>query len=612
MKNNIYKIIVLISIVLLQITSQSQVIINGHIYNNITQLPIANMPVQISADSTTQSGGIFSYFNVVFTDINGYYEDNVTLPSSSMQILFKIGVYDCQNYLHSQTKVSTNSPLVTDFYICPPNNIPGPITNSCHAFYNANTPATQANLVYFSDSSYCTIGNIISYYWDFDDGQHSNNKNPIHTFASIGNYNVCLTIATDSGCTSTYCDTIFAGVNTTPCFAYYTYSLQNSSPYTVSFNAFSNTTSSGTIWTWNFGNNTPSISSQNSNITYTFSQAGTYNVCLTATTSNTCTYSFCDTVTINPNISGYSLCGIITSGTNILNNIYVILYSIDSATSIFTPIDTTALNPNGVYCFQNLPQGLYAVMAYSFIVPSSSNTSSYLPTYYGNVIYWTGAQIIFLTGNSSAFYNFNLTPLNNSSSISGTGNIGGNVVSTLPKALNSGSPYENLLVFLIDALTDEPLLFTYSDENGGYVFNNIAYGTYKVHPELPGLNAVPATIVIDENSPNNFDVLITINGTNITASTSSISKTGINSISDIYPNPTISNSYIKITDNIKIVSVDVFDLLGRKVENILITNLFSENLIKINSEKLNAGVYNIVLKTDNGFIINKKLVKSCN
>ena len=48
----------------------------------------------------------------------------------------------------------------------------------------------------------------ISYNWDFGDGTNSNLAYPSHIYASTGFYQLCLTIADGSGCTSTYCDSL--------------------------------------------------------------------------------------------------------------------------------------------------------------------------------------------------------------------------------------------------------------------------------------------------------------------------------------------------------------------------------------------------------------------
>jgi PKD repeat protein len=44
-------------------------------------------------------------------------------------------------------------------------------------------------------------GRIVSYHWDFADGQSSNEQNPIHTYRSSGNYHVKLTVTDDNDAT---------------------------------------------------------------------------------------------------------------------------------------------------------------------------------------------------------------------------------------------------------------------------------------------------------------------------------------------------------------------------------------------------------------------------
>lgn len=49
---------------------------------------------------------------------------------------------------------------------------------------------------------------IISWDWSFGDGNTSTIQEPMNTYTANGDYIVCLTIATDNGCTSTICDTV--------------------------------------------------------------------------------------------------------------------------------------------------------------------------------------------------------------------------------------------------------------------------------------------------------------------------------------------------------------------------------------------------------------------
>jgi len=69
-------------------------------------------------------------------------------------------------------------------------------TIECIAEFNVqldtlnNTPHTFI----FSDNS---SGNIISWLWDFGDGNFSQQQNPVHTYGFAGNYNVCLYVSSD-------------------------------------------------------------------------------------------------------------------------------------------------------------------------------------------------------------------------------------------------------------------------------------------------------------------------------------------------------------------------------------------------------------------------------
>jgi PKD repeat protein len=51
-------------------------------------------------------------------------------------------------------------------------------------------------------------GNNLTYLWDFGDGNTSNAQFPTHTYATNGNYYLCLTIDDGAGCVDMYCDSI--------------------------------------------------------------------------------------------------------------------------------------------------------------------------------------------------------------------------------------------------------------------------------------------------------------------------------------------------------------------------------------------------------------------
>lgn len=57
----------------------------------------------------------------------------------------------------------------------------------------------DALTVTFTDTSSDSDGTITAYAWNFGDGSSSNQKNPVHTFASAGDYTVSLTVTDNDG-----------------------------------------------------------------------------------------------------------------------------------------------------------------------------------------------------------------------------------------------------------------------------------------------------------------------------------------------------------------------------------------------------------------------------
>ncbi|MCB9197103.1 MAG: PKD domain-containing protein [Flavobacteriales bacterium] len=99
-------------------------------------------------------------------------------------------------------------------------SIQGCSDNQCYYFTVANQTTCNANFYLFQDSINQGVyyawnmatGNNLTYFWDFGDGTTSNLTYPIHTYASPGNYMLCLTVTGSNGCTSTYCDTLMVVV----------------------------------------------------------------------------------------------------------------------------------------------------------------------------------------------------------------------------------------------------------------------------------------------------------------------------------------------------------------------------------------------------------------
>lgn len=172
---------------------------------------------------------------------------------------------------------------------------------------NCNVPVTcNANYQYhsnnskdfnFFDASSASPGNIISWNWNFGDGNTSNAQNPSHSYTQSGNYVVCLDIMTTDSCYASFCDSITAIVNPSFCKADFGYS---DSCRSVWFIDSSSSSSPIVSWNWDLGDGTQST---NQYVHHTYNADGLYVVCLTIQTADSCISSFCDTIAINCNTS---------------------------------------------------------------------------------------------------------------------------------------------------------------------------------------------------------------------------------------------------------------------------------------------------------------------
>ena len=136
--------------------------------------------------------------------------------------------------------------------------------------------------VNFTDKSFTTkyTTQIISYHWDFGDGNSSQAQNPSHYYGSTGSYNVCLTVfAIDpfgGCCEKTYCQTIRVSCEESSCKINPEYSTSVSSK-TVTFRNTSTSNREIVGYLWEFGDGT---TSKEMNPVHTFPDFAAYDICL--------------------------------------------------------------------------------------------------------------------------------------------------------------------------------------------------------------------------------------------------------------------------------------------------------------------------------------------
>lgn len=150
------------------------------------------------------------------------------------------------------------------------------------------------NTTAFSNNSSITSGNIAQYFWDFGDGQISNQQQPSHVYAAYGTYHVSLLTVSDSSCVDsvsisvTVYDKPVAAFNVTEeCFGAAT-----------GFTDLS-TIAAGNIAQWNYSLGDGNTSVQQ-HPTYTYTSHGNFNAVLIVTSDNGCSDTAYQTVTVNP------------------------------------------------------------------------------------------------------------------------------------------------------------------------------------------------------------------------------------------------------------------------------------------------------------------------
>ncbi len=155
----------------------------------------------------------------------------------------------------------------------------------------------QAATVNFTDST--TFNDpVISYNWNFGDGNTSTSQNPTHNYSSPGLYDVTLIVQTQFGCTDTMRidsavmvvanpDVRIDGNNAT-CTA---------EPILFSGN-FNIPDTSLVTWNWNFGNG--STSSLQNPPAQSYNQSGNYTITAIATNSTGCTDTTTTTIRVHP------------------------------------------------------------------------------------------------------------------------------------------------------------------------------------------------------------------------------------------------------------------------------------------------------------------------
>ncbi len=167
------------------------------------------------------------------------------------------------------------------------------------AFNAGTTTGCYPLTVPFFDQSIAGSGNIVSWQWDFGDGNVSNEQNPTHVYQSSGQFNVILTVKNSDGCTKTLTKQNLISISDALIANFTDYgSSVCSVPTLVTFLNYS--AGNGiTGYFWDFGDGQTSTEVSPMHI---YSSQGFYTVSLTVKNANGCTNTIIEQNVVNAGI----------------------------------------------------------------------------------------------------------------------------------------------------------------------------------------------------------------------------------------------------------------------------------------------------------------------
>ena len=324
----------------------------------------APLLVNFTGDGSTDDTGISSYaWN--FSDGSTSSEVN---PSHTFT---DQGDYEVQLTVTDAEGLNNTSTLTIN--VAPPNEAPVAILGA------TPTSGTVPLLVNFTGETSTDDTGITNYLWDFADGSTATEINPTHTFTSIGNYEVQLTVTDAEGLTNSSSMNIdVSAPNQAPVANITATPTSGTAPLVVNFTGDSSTDDVGIVsYSWDFADGSTSTQV---NPVHTFTTGETYTVQLTVTDAEGLTNT--STINIEVNTPNQAPVAIIeatpTSGTAPLLVNFIGDGSTDDVgiTSYFWDFEdgSTSSEINPVHTFSTL--GNYTVQLRVTDTEGLTNTST--------------------------------------------------------------------------------------------------------------------------------------------------------------------------------------------------------------------------------------------
>ena len=262
----------------------------GATTDTITQSPATTTTYTVTGTSNSCTGtatGTITVGSTLSVSVN-----SVTICTGNSATLTATGADSYVWSVGAETASITESPAATTSY-----TVTGTSTG-CSATATGTITVNPAPVAHFGadklascsefcpnflDSSSIAGGNIVSWAWDFGDGTSADVATPQHCFSNVGNYDITLTVVSDSGCTTSVTYTDYISIVEPPVadFSYPETPVSTVEPDVT----FINTSTNATLWHWDFGDRNDTVSSNGKNPTHIYENHGDY--CAVLIASNT-------------------------------------------------------------------------------------------------------------------------------------------------------------------------------------------------------------------------------------------------------------------------------------------------------------------------------------
>lgn len=462
------------------------------------------------------------------------------------------------------------------------------IPPQCHAAFTWYCDSMNTNgVVHFINQSTPQEAN---WSWNFGDGSPvSYQKNPEHIFPGPGDYNVCLTMYTlNQQCTSTECHLVHVGnPPPPPCENWFTL-MKNWLHVDFEGHILGNPPAT---YSWTFGDGS---SGSGQNVAHQYAAPGIYTVTLHTVTqdSNQCEWTRTQNIQVGDSNNIRQVYGQVFKGNFPMNAGMVMIFGLDTIPGAMPFFANDIVDSSGVYMFPYVPEGDYIIWAMPF-----DSVGGYLPTYYGNVLWWEDATVIHL-GQPVNPYNISLIQATNMAA--GNGGINGQVNTSGLK-----SAQVDQIAMILNNEQGQQVGFRKVKANGKFDFSGMAYGTYYLKPELPGTGSQTVKVVLSAAQPT-AQVVMTLSGSNILG----VSENGMVDEFRAYPLPVkdVLNLSIRLTSE-STVTTEIFNFSGQVVYGAINQLSKGSNQLKLDVSALTSGLYVLRMTSSEGIKIVQKFVK---